>query len=117
MTLKIVPRSGRFTEGHDPSDNQGTCLVCTCPDASAKGAHFSALVMIFKTPHPLYLLTSFTFYGGKNINPLYIMTEYLETKILDLRLPFLVIENVVRTSIDSKNSYNRLIFKKVYQIQ
>ena len=44
MALKIVPRSRQFSEGHDPLDNQGTRLVCTCPDASAEGAHFSALV-------------------------------------------------------------------------
>ena len=44
MTLKIVPRSRRFFEGHDPSENRGTRLLCTFPDASAKGQHFSALV-------------------------------------------------------------------------
>ena len=44
MTLKIVPRSRRFSEGHDPSENQVTRLVCTCPDASTEGAHFSFLV-------------------------------------------------------------------------
>ena len=44
MTLKIVPRSRRFSEAHDPSENRGTRLVCTCPDASAEGAHFSFLV-------------------------------------------------------------------------
>ena len=44
MTLKIVPRSRRFSEAHDPSENRGTRLVCTCPEASAKGAHFSFLV-------------------------------------------------------------------------
>ena len=44
MTLKIVPRSRRLSDGCDPSDNQGTRLVCTFPDASAEGAHFSALV-------------------------------------------------------------------------
>ena len=44
MTLKIVPRSRRFSEGHAPSENRGTRLVCTCPDASTEGAHFSFLV-------------------------------------------------------------------------
>ena len=44
MTLKIVPRSRRLSEGHAPSENRGTRLVCTCPDASAEGAHFSFLV-------------------------------------------------------------------------
>ena len=33
-----------MSEGHDPSENRGTRLVCTCPNASAEGAHFSFLV-------------------------------------------------------------------------
>ena len=41
---KLPPRSRRFSEAHDPLENRETRLVCTCPDASAEGAHFSALV-------------------------------------------------------------------------
>ena len=57
--------------------------------------------VMFKTPatRPLCLSAAFTFYGGyechyfkgyklKNINPLYILSEYLATNILDQRLPF-----------------------------
>ena len=51
--------------------------------------------MKFKVPitHPLCFLALFTFYreyqGQKKIsNPFFIMAEYLETNILDLRLDF-----------------------------